>query len=96
MLKFIIFADDTNIFYSSKNLKELQSTVNKELENLVCWIKANKLSLNVTKTNYMLFENKKNRPMLNIRIENDTLEEVKETKFLGVIIDIKIKLEVSY
>ena len=87
LLKFIIFADDTNLFYSSNNIKELQETVNNELKHLVKWFKVNKLSLNVTKTNYMLFTNKKGHHKLDIKIEQEAIMEVKETKFLGVIVD---------
>jgi len=55
VLKFILFADDTNLFYSSKSLIELICDVNIELEKVCVWFRANKLSLNMTKTNYMLF-----------------------------------------
>ena len=44
LLKFIIFADDTNIFYFSENIKTLEKTMNDELAKLVSWFKANKLS----------------------------------------------------
>ena len=49
-----MFADDTNLFYSHQNIKTLR-TVNCELEKICEWFRANKLSLNVTKTNYTLF-----------------------------------------
>ena len=57
LLKFIIFADDTNWCFVCKNIKELQTTVIDELRNLVKWF--NKLSLNIAKINNMLFINKK-------------------------------------
>ena len=34
-LSFRIFADDTNIFYSSKNIVDLEATVNEELTNVI-------------------------------------------------------------
>ena len=52
LFKFIIFADDTNLFVSDKNLVDLVISVNVELQKLSMWFKANKLSLNVKKTNY--------------------------------------------
>ncbi len=49
ILQFIIFADDTNLFFSSKNFIDLARTVNAELVKLSDWFCANKLSLNVKK-----------------------------------------------
>src|SRR5207245_4043182 len=48
-LYFILCADDTNIFYSCRNLCDLMITVNEELNKLSNWFRANKLSLNVKK-----------------------------------------------
>ncbi len=55
-----MFADDTNIFISGSNLRELTSVLNSELEVISDWFSANLLSLNIKKTNYILFGNKKN------------------------------------
>ena len=55
LLKFILFADDTNIFFSGKNKKYVFDTLNKELDNLSVWFKINTLFLNVKKTNYIAF-----------------------------------------
>ena len=54
-LKFILFADDTNLFYSSKSVSDLQRVLNHEMTALSEWFKANRLSLNIDKTSYMLF-----------------------------------------
>nr|XP_047146326.1 uncharacterized protein LOC124819147 [Hydra vulgaris] len=50
ILNFVLFADDTQVFFSHTNISLLFNTVNQELENLNEWFKANKLSLNVEKT----------------------------------------------
>ena len=50
-----MFADDTNLFYSHKNLKTLFNIVNIELNKLNNWFKSNKLSLNTGKTKYTFF-----------------------------------------
>ena len=42
-----LFADDTNILYADKNLKDLETTVNNELQNLYNWLTANKLTLSI-------------------------------------------------
>ena len=58
VLKFILFADDTNLFYQNKDLSLLELVVNGELSKLSEWFRANKLSLNVLKTNFMFFGGK--------------------------------------
>ena len=47
-----MFADDTNLFFSHKNIKELFLNVNSELSKIIQWFNANKLSLNKDKTKY--------------------------------------------
>ena len=54
-LKFFLFADDTNIFFECNDLAKLQSTVNCELKKLTRWLNTNRLALNVTKTNFVIF-----------------------------------------
>ena len=49
-----MFADDTNISLTAKTLTELKLEINPELSNLNRWLKANKLSLNVAKTEWMI------------------------------------------
>ena len=52
---FHIFADDTNLFVSSNSLLALESLINDNLVNISNWLVANKLSLNVDKTNFVVF-----------------------------------------
>ena len=49
------FADDTNLLYSHKNLKTLRKNINKDLDTLFDWLCANRLSLNVSKTEFIIF-----------------------------------------
>ena len=51
----IMFADDTNLFSSHKNIKTLFQIVNSELELVTEWFLANKLSLNVKKQRMFYF-----------------------------------------
>ena len=50
-LNFYLFADDTNIYYESKSIYDLVRNVNAELKNVQKWLDANRLSLNISKTN---------------------------------------------
>ena len=58
-LKFFLFADDTNIYYDSDDLINLEKTVNNELKKLSQWLNVNRLALNVSKTNSVIFRAKK-------------------------------------
>ena len=84
------YADDTNVIVSHSNLSDLITIVNQELSNLSVWFKANKLSLNIDKTNYMIFKYRHSNRMyddLNICIDGRKISKVSHTKFLGVLLD---------
>ena len=87
VVKCVLFADDTNIFCSEKNLTDLQLTLNRELGKLFVWFSVNKLSLNLSKTNYILFRNRSADADLNICINTINVTRVQSSKFLGIIID---------
>ena len=90
-LKFVLFADDTNIFASGTNIDELCKNINSELEKLNEWFITNKLSLNVSKTSYMLFSNRSDCNFdYNIYINTFKIDRVFSCKFLGVVIDSKL------
>ena len=76
------------IFYLDNDPNRLMHVINTELIKLSQWFKNNKLSLNVKKSNYMLFCNK-NIPSLHIELDGVELQRVNFTKFLGVLIDEK-------
>jgi len=90
ILQLILFADDTNIFLSDANLDKLISTLNSELVRMSKWFAINRLSLNVSKTNFILFCNSRKRYdkyEIKIMLNGIVLEQVKCAKFLGVYID---------
>ena len=64
------------------------------------WLKANKLSLNIAKTNYILFHPKQKSTISNttITLDNVSVKRVEETKFLGVLVDqhLSWKSHISY
>ena len=90
-LLFRIFADDTNIFYSSKDLNELETVVNNELVYVLEYCAVNKLSINFKKTNYMLITSPRKNP--SISITTCDIECTKQIKYLGVFIDNHLKWE---
>ena len=84
LLKFVLFADDTNIFCSSASLHDLQDTINRELDKLFVWFSVNRLSLNLGETNYMLFRSRPPDNELALQINNVVSPRVAVTKFLGI------------
>ena len=98
--KTLQFADDTILIISNKNLKTLFEQANKELKKIQKYIAANRLILNKTKTNYMLFQpnnrNNKQETGQHLYYENTILERVNETKYLGIIIDNKLNFNKHY
>lgn len=83
-----MFADDTNLFLSNSSLTDLINTVNQELNKISDWLKLNKLSLNINKTHYILFHVRQKKILNDIPVKVDSIniEQVKFTKFLGVIL----------
>ena len=75
-----------------KNFHSLITTLNSELSKVSSWFMCNKLSLNIAKTNFMLFKPSNQLQNIrhnnfNIHIEGLPITEKKATKFLGVTID---------
>ena len=59
VFKYILFADDTNLLCCGRDLNELGRIINGGLEQLQTWFSINKLSLNVSKTNCLIFGNRR-------------------------------------
>ena len=55
ILKFFLFADDTSTLLTNKKVEEIEKTYNEELRHVSEWLNANKFSLNVGKSNLILF-----------------------------------------
>ena len=54
--KLVLFADDTNLFFSGRDPVHLNNLVNEEIPKFSQWLMANKLTLNVDKTKFMIFK----------------------------------------
>jgi len=66
----------------------LEQIVNNELDLLSTWFRANKLSLNVDKTNFILFKSRNKRyPEISVHIDGRSIKQVSHVKFLGVYLD---------
>ena len=87
VFKFILFAD---LLCCHSDLNELVRMIHTGLDQLQVWFSVNRLSLNVTKTNYMFFGNRKLIVHISVKINKETINRVNVTKFLGVMIDDKL------
>ena len=91
--KAILFADDTTVYLTSKNIPNLFNNINSDLDLLAEWFRANKLSLNIEKTNYVVFKQNPTEidEHLKIKIGNNTIEQKYVIQFLGLYIGAQIK-----
>ena len=81
-----LFADDTCIFYSKETISDLELSMNEDLIEISKWLVANKLSLNILKSNFVVFGPKKH-VKLNISLNNVILNQQDCVKYLGIFID---------
>ena len=85
----IMYADDCSLFLSGTTSNDLITRAKKEMVNVFAWLCANKLSLNITKSKYMIFYERflKCPPTIDLLINNNSIDRVHEFKFLGFLID---------
>ena len=62
------FADDTNLAHFNKSINELNKYINIDMKNLTNWLNANKISLNVKKTELVIFKHKNKKLECPIKI----------------------------
>ena len=89
VLSFYVFADDTNIFYSSRDLITLQKVMNREFKKVKKWLDANQLALNIDKTSFVIFHSpqKKITEQIIIKFMKKKIQWKISVKFLCVLLD---------
>ena len=90
IFKINLFADDTSLFHTHDNFESLIKETNQELTRISTWLTTNKLVLNISKTNYIMFTSKGksyNKNVSNIKIDGNNIQQVKKNKFLGIVIE---------
>ena len=92
--KVSIYADDTSLALQSENISQLTAALNDDLRNLHLWLKGNKLSLNVAKTQSLLISTKHRQAVMKdqavilaLDICNEPVVAAENIKYLGVYID---------
>ena len=87
-----LFADDTTLIFENSDKYDLFNQCDYGVNLFFSWCCANRLSINVSKTNLMLFSNKLNpTDIADVFMNNIKIDYKSSTRFLGVIIDDKLK-----
>ena len=91
----IQFADDTTLVFVHRNQNYLRYCMESELAIVQNWFNANRLTLNIGKSSYLLFQgHTKTLRKFNIALNNIEIPRVTHSKFLGTWIDERLKWEI--
>ena len=82
-----MYADDTNVTFAASDMLGLETQINTELKSINLWLRANKLSLNVAKTEFMVISSRQKLHSLNDKIEGVKINQTDHSKALGLNID---------
>jgi len=88
----VLYTEDINLHISGENHKILEKTVNYELKKIDHWVRANKLYINYSKSNFMLMNNH-NNINFSVSIDHHPTSKQSSLKYLGVIPDDKLDWE---
>jgi hypothetical protein len=90
-----LFADDANNFTFHTNMQVLRNNAELDLQNINEWMTANRLTINITKTNFTIFSPYVNKPQFNIfndlNINTVKIFRVPYVTYLGIVIDEKLR-----
>ena len=85
-----MYADDTVLFFPAPEVSTIEATLMRELEAIECWLRLNRLFINVTKTEVMLFGTSQRLAKVDqfsVSVNGSAIKRVTESKYLGVIFD---------
>ena len=96
-----MYADDTCVNIASENQNELLTDLKNELENVSNWMRINKLSVNASKSEYMVIGhwrqlNKIGNDLPDLVLNNEVIKRVDKTKYLGINIDESLNWKEQY
>ena len=92
------FADDTNLLYTSKYLKKINKHINHDIKHLCQWLRSNKISLNASKTEIIIFKTKLKTitKHLNFRVSGQKISPTTNVKYLGVHLNNSLTWEIHF
>ena len=89
----ILFADDTTLSFKCNSTDQFNSVSNAEMHKFFQWASANKLSINVSKTFYMIHSFRNFNDDLSLEINNHKINKLNQGLFLGLNIDSKLNFK---
>ena len=96
LLKFVFFADNINTIYSSNTIDDVDVIIETELKKLHTWFQINKLSLDMAKSNFIMFRIRNVQYIPDIIISDHHLDRVSSTTFLCVNVDETLSWSAQY
>ena len=91
--KLRLFADDSNVFIVNKDAGTLKKQIVAVINDMNKWFKANKLTINMSKTAYSIFSKQNTivpTSLNSMHIDGNTVNRVQAAKYLGIILDDKL------
>ncbi len=91
-----LYADDTALYYSTHDVVHLMDTLTMEMRCVGEWLRANRLTLNISKTKLVIFCSPakiRNLPAINLNLYGKEIERVECMKYLGVLLDSSLTFE---
>lgn len=86
-----LFADDSTLIIKGPNKDTFEESANNALKNVIVWMQANHLVINLEKTKYMQFHlTNTRRQNITVQYEGNTIERVEQIRFLGVVLDSRV------
>ncbi len=92
--KINLYADDMVILFSLNNKIQMQNEIDDVCVKLSDWLNCNLLDVNHKKTNYIIFEIRKSTDhFYRINIQKNEIQKVHSYKYLGIIVDDRLKFD---
>ena len=85
-----LFADDTNLTLMHSQPEILQQKVNENMQKIINWMRINKLSINYSKSEFMIITTKQFKHKFEVIIEDNKIKQKSFVKYLGILIDDKL------
>ena len=82
-----LFADDLASFCSSKSIHKIERELNQFLTNMEKWLFKWRLEINAKKCQFIIFGRKKHVSEIKLKLFNELIPRVNETRFLGITLD---------
>lgn len=87
----VLFADGSTALIKCSDIKNYKLDINNTLKDIICWLDNNNLVINLNKTNIMHFHQRSPIHGLTVQYHNHIIEQTQVAKFLGIMIDNKLR-----